>query len=271
LEACDLVQRHLSAPANVAILGAGILGLTTSYLLLEQKYRVTVYAKESPPDTTSNRAGGQWSPSFIAVGESKAEKARFARILRNSYREFSKRIGAKYGISRRFNYVEADSDSALSAIPPGILPPTSVLESLPFEGIDRPGRAYQTLLIEPPIYLPRLLADVKDMGGVLKRATFNGKADVFDLNETVLVNCLGLGAGKVMDDPLVVPVRGQLVILKPQELPWLLSHSGGYIFPRQDGVVLGGTLERGVADRNPDVQACQGILERNRRFFAGDE
>jgi D-amino-acid oxidase len=267
LEAGDLVQQHVSAPAEVAVLGGGILGLSTAHVLLARKYRVTIYAKEFSPETTSDRAGGQWNPSFIAVGETQEEKARFARILRNSFREFSSRIGEKYGVYRRPNYVESDTDSAFTTIPEDVLPPVQYLEKLPFDGVARCGRVYQTLLIEPPVYMPRLMEDVKEMGGRLERSTFRSREDVLAVREQAIVNCLGLGAGEVLDDRLVVPVRGQLVILKPQSLPWLLSHANGYIFPRQDGVVLGGTVERGIGDAKPDADACRRILEKNWRFF----
>ncbi len=271
LEASRLVHRHLNPNADIAVLGAGIIGLSTAYVLVKAGYRVVVYSKDFPPDTTSDKAGGQWSPSMIAVGESEAEQERFARILSDSFREFSKRIGETYGVFCRPNYVEAEADTSFLKIPKNILPEATLLDELPFKGVKRSGRVHMTLLVEPPIYMPRLVADVEELGGKLKRATFEKKAEVASLSEKVIVNCLGLGAGEFMDDSLVVPIRGQLVMLKPQRLPWMLSHSGGYIFPRNDGVVLGGTVERGVAVGEPDEQACQGILNRNRRFFELDQ
>ena len=36
-------------------------GLTAATLLLARSLKVTVYAKEFPPQTTSNKAGGQWA------------------------------------------------------------------------------------------------------------------------------------------------------------------------------------------------------------------
>src|SRR3546814_9750056 len=46
----------------VAVIGAGIMGLTTARLVQESGYPVTLYTAALPPDTTSNIAGGQWSP-----------------------------------------------------------------------------------------------------------------------------------------------------------------------------------------------------------------
>ena len=58
---------------NVAVLGCGAVGLATARLLQERGCKVTIYAKNLPPDTTSNVAGAQWFPFFVyslSVGQS---------------------------------------------------------------------------------------------------------------------------------------------------------------------------------------------------------
>jgi len=46
----------------VAVIGAGVMGLTTARLVQEAGFPITIYADKLPPHTTSNIAGGQWSP-----------------------------------------------------------------------------------------------------------------------------------------------------------------------------------------------------------------
>src|SRR6187549_2623883 len=46
----------------VAVLGAGVMGLTTARLVQEAGFPETIYAKALTPDTTSNIAGGQIAP-----------------------------------------------------------------------------------------------------------------------------------------------------------------------------------------------------------------
>jgi D-amino-acid oxidase len=46
----------------VAVLGAGVIGLSTARLVQEAGFPVTLYAAALPPETTSNIAGGQWHP-----------------------------------------------------------------------------------------------------------------------------------------------------------------------------------------------------------------
>jgi D-amino-acid oxidase len=267
IEATRLLREQLPPPAEVAVLGAGILGLSTAHCLLEAGYRVSLYAKDFKPESTSHKAGGQWSPSLVEVEESDASKQRFARILRQSYAEFRKRIGAEWGVFERPNYVEGVSDHSFERIPVGLLPPPKKLDTLPFRGVRGGGLVYRTLLIEPPKYMKRLLRAVDALKVERHQATLHSRDDVARLTQKAVVNCLGLGAGAVFTDSLVVPLRGQLVLLKPQPLPYLLSHANGYMFPRDDALVLGGTVESGVDSLKPDPDACRRILERNRAFF----
>ena len=51
----------------VAVIGAGVMGLSTARLVQEAGYPVTIYAKALPPDTTSNIAGGQFHPFATSV------------------------------------------------------------------------------------------------------------------------------------------------------------------------------------------------------------
>ena len=58
--AVDLGLAGHSGP--VAVIGSGVMGLTTARLVQEAGFPVTIYAKALAPDTTSFVAGGQISP-----------------------------------------------------------------------------------------------------------------------------------------------------------------------------------------------------------------
>ena len=77
-----------------------------------------------------------------------------------------------------------------------------------------------------------------------------------------------MGARELCQDSAMRPIRGQLVLLEPQDLGYLFSHPGGYLFSRGDALVLGGTVERDVEDPTPTANARDRILNRHRRFFA---
>ena len=48
-----------------AVLGAGAVGLATARLMQDRGWEVTIYSKDLTPNTTSNVAGGQWSPTSV--------------------------------------------------------------------------------------------------------------------------------------------------------------------------------------------------------------
>src|SRR5437868_1892254 len=49
----------------VAVLGCGVVGLSTARVLQRRGKAVTVYARELPPETTSNVAGALWYPTHV--------------------------------------------------------------------------------------------------------------------------------------------------------------------------------------------------------------
>jgi glycine/D-amino acid oxidase-like deaminating enzyme len=64
----------------------------------------------------------------------------------------------------------------------------------------------------------------------------------------------GLGARDIWQDSLVKPVKGQLLILPLQPKLQYLYSGHGYLFPRQDRVVVGGSEEIHFIDDKPDIQ-----------------
>jgi hypothetical protein len=48
-----------------------------------------------------------------------------------------------------------------------------------------------------------------------------------------------------------------------------LGPGNTYMFPRRDGIVLGGTFERGVSNLDPDPATTERILRENKAIFDG--
>src|SRR3546814_12920889 len=86
---------------------------STARLVQEAGYPVTLYTAALPPDTTSNIAGGQWSP-FGHYRDSEVTpewRAQFAAALDYSWRRFQIMVGEDYGIRWLTTYPEGDVDS----------------------------------------------------------------------------------------------------------------------------------------------------------------
>ena len=58
--------------------------------------------------------------------------------------------------------------------------------------------------------------------------------------------------------------------LPPQpNLQYLFAGHHGYVFPRQDCVVIGGSEEMDNYDPTPDMQICKSILANMKGLFTG--
>ncbi|HEX3704513.1 MAG TPA: FAD-dependent oxidoreductase [Vicinamibacterales bacterium] len=257
-----------------AVIGCGGVGLATARLLQRHGFAVTIYARDLPPDTTSNISGAQWAPaeSYDPAHRTPAFAAQFERAARLSHREYQNLPGDTYGIRWIENYVVSDTPPAG---PQGatqniadLYPDTHDLRpgDHPFPG--RYVRRFTTMLIEPPIYLTALMRDFLLAGGKLIVRELADLRAVAMLPEPVVINCTGLGARQLFGDDELMPIKGQLSVLLPQpEIDYITLSDDLYMFPRRDGILLGGTHERGVWTLEPNLEAQARVVAGHQRFF----
>jgi D-amino-acid oxidase len=265
----DLVRTHLvsSSERNVAVLGSGVMGLTAATLLLELGVTVTIYADKFWNDTTSRKAGGQWAASIVEFGNKRPE---FKEILEISYNTFKSSIPNGFGVSERPNYTKTPSHNLdiVLELSPNLIPPRQSLARMPFENHTYPGFVYQTLLIEPPIFLPKLDADLRSKNVQFVARTFSDATDVLTtVQQNVIVNCTGLGSKQIWNDGQVTPIKGQLALLRPQPQLQYLYGQDGYMFPRADAVVIGGSYEDTFANADPDPAFCKLLVDYMKGLF----
>lgn len=258
--ASDMAIAHTERRA--AVMGSGVVGLTSARELQRRGFAVTIYAATVPPDTTSNMSLAGWTPTSGLV-DFKSRTAewdeQFRTAVRIAYRRLQLLTGPKYGITWITNYAPTDNEMAARGgnvlMPDDITNPRVLLQpgEHPFPtkyAIERPE-----MRIEPSIYLDALMNDFLLWGGKVVIRKFETPSDVTTLNENLIVNCTGLGAKALFNDPELMPLKGQLTILVPQpEITYSTSGGGrapatpeaGFIhmMPRSDGIVLGGTSIR---------------------------
>ena len=257
----------------VAVIGAGIVGLSTARLIQEAGFPVTIHAAALPPDTTSNIAGGQWLPtSYHESGSTTAEwDALNARAIDYAYRRFQVMVGPDYGVRWVTNYFESGPpgsgggrNAALAATRPDPRLLGRGEHPFPVERV----RSHRLMLIEPHIYLRQLMRDLLLSGARIQVRNFAAPDDLAALPEKLVFNCTGLGSRALFGDEKLHPIRGQLVLLLPQpEVDYAYAGSTGYMFPRSDGIVLGGSYERDNWSTEPDPATTQRILASHRQVF----
>ena len=60
-----------------------------------------------------------------------------------------------------------------------------------------------------------------------------------------------------------------LILLPQNEIRYALTGQAGYLFPRADGIVLGGTFELDQWETTPQPEAILRILSSHQRLFSG--
>src|SRR5262249_17876070 len=261
-----------------AVLGCGVNGLSTARLL-QRSFQdgpgtVTIYARDLPPDTPSNIAGGFWAPSSVYDPQDASAKCveQFRLACSISNRAFQLLAGPEYGV-RWIDTLELyRNESALERELPG------GNDLYPEQKIHRDAghyfgfpyvRQYSTMLIEPPVYLNALLRDFYIAGGKLVVKEFRSREEIMRLPEPVIFNCTGLGSRALFGDQKLGPVRGQLEVLLPQpEIDYCYLGSG-YMFPRRDGVILGGTFDHDDWSLAPRPEQATQIFEAHAEIMKG--
>ena len=252
--------------SRIAVLGCGVIGLSTAILLQRNGYQVTIYSKELPPETTSNVAGALWAPVSVyepgQVGAAFLEQ--FNKASKISQRMFQDLVGERYGVWWINNYFLGGGFD----FPGGRKLHPGLKEYGKENGLfDYPRvEEINTLMIEPPVYLNSLLDDFYRAKGKIKVVEFHTTQELMNLDEQVLMNCTGLGSNRLFNDSDLIPVKGQLTVLLPQpEIDYsyvVPSHDNLlYMFPRKDGIILGGTSEKGNWSPNPSEEESSRIIK----------
>jgi D-amino-acid oxidase len=262
-----------SEARRFAVLGCGAVGLATARLLQSRGGNVTICARDLPPNTTSNIAGGQWWPVTVADQDRRtsAFNDQLTRAAHFAYRYYQDLVGDEYGVHWRDNYLLRDTpfhpggELALAGLV------TKAADLLPWQHpFAAPFvRRFTTMMIEPAQYLRALTRDVLQAGGNVVVRELTDRRSLLELEEPVVLNCTGLGSHALFGDTELTPIKGQLTVLLPQpEVDYAVLQGNLYMFPRRDGIVLGGTHERGNWSLEPNPTAAAGILEGHARLFA---
>jgi D-amino-acid oxidase len=263
----------------VAVLGCGAVGLATARLVQEAGFDVTIYAKALPPETTSNIAGGQWFPASV-YDQGKALTPEFTEqfvaAAQYGYRRYQIMTSPQYGIRWMRNYFIADKPwkvpitSGLFGLIKDLLPEIKDLQVGEHPFGTKQVRQADGMIVEPPIYLPAMLTDVRIAGGKIVVREIRSLDEMQALPEKLVFNCTGLGAKALFNDAELTPIRGQLTFLVPQpEVTYATTYENTYMFSRRDGILLGGTHEMGDWNLKPDMATKAAILAKQQELFNG--
>jgi D-amino-acid oxidase len=264
------------AAGRAAVLGAGIMGLTTSRLLQDSGWQVTIYTRSMPRHSTSNVGAGQWGPTSVFEEgiATAAFKARYREAARISHHAFQNMIGPRYGVSFLENYYLGDEPHVSSYYERELPELFTAIADLGPEAHPFPSpyvHRVVTMMIQPAVFLRQVRDDFLLAGGRVAIRHFASVEQVLSLDEPVVFNCTGLGAAALFGDDELQPAKGQLVFVLPDPAVDFATIGAGrgvtYMFPRTGELVLGGSWDRGNWDRTPDPDITERIVEDHRALF----
>jgi glycine/D-amino acid oxidase-like deaminating enzyme len=242
-----------SGERDIAVVGCGALGLTSSILLQRAGAKVTIYAKERPPEVRSARATGSWTPdSRIAMTNSASADfpALWEKMCRYSFHMYESYLGmAGNPVEWLDRYSLWDDDAASSPDnSPFARYQSRVADLTPRSRRLAPGThpfptryasRSSSLTFNIAGYSRQLVNDFLVEGGKIERTEFHNPSELSSLPQKVIVNCTGYGARALWKDESIVPVRGQIAWLIPQpEVNYGVMYKNINILGRRDGIVV---------------------------------
>lgn len=261
---------------RAAVIGCGVIGLTTARMLQDHGFAVTIYAAALPPDTTSNVAAGLFGVTEIADTDQLTGPfmPQLQEAVRFAHRYFQPFVGRDYGVDWLTFYMVGDEPQSQPpdfAVTPELYPLTTYGPGEhPFP--TKYAASFPTMIAATHVFLPRLLDEFVLRGGTIVSRDFAARDELAGLSEPLLLNCTGLGAKALFGDDELVPIKGQLTLLRPQadiHYCYLDGPKFLYMFPRSDGIILGGSHEEGVATTEPDPLVADRIFAGHRRIIEG--
>ena len=243
---------------RVAIVGAGVSGLTCGIVFAERGHRTTIFAKEIGQQTTSAVAGALWFPYDVEPadkaipwaletyqtlidlarnaesGVSMIELRQLSRIGEIQIPDWAVPLGARVIPTKVENGAAGE---------PATWTGSEGIKSREFTS----GFAITVPLMDTTIYLDHLANRLlKADGQITENVRLENLEDV-DPKFDLVINCSGIGARELVHDADLEPHRGQVAIVpRIKDLPYAVVCDDAplmYAIPRLNDCVFGGTNE----------------------------
>ncbi len=241
--------------SEVTVIGAGVSGLSSALNLQLAGFDVRILTRDRPGATASSAAGAVWSGGSVS-GRSR----RWADDSLSHFLTLAKRADSGVGLRRMRQVFPLqvgdpwfkDRLPFFAKMPP---------EELPSDGQD--GWIMDLPIVAPPRYLQNLQDQFLGAGGELEVCEVES-LDALEAESRLLVNCAGAWAKYVTPDPEVFPIRGQTLLVDAPQIRdgYMRASDDTYLFPRDDGLLLGGIYQYDSWHPEADAEQTRDILER---------
>ncbi|CAD6190677.1 unnamed protein product [Caenorhabditis auriculariae] len=256
-------------PQEVAILGTGIIGISTALAIQENcpKVKVTAITKDLSPNLTSDVAAGLIKPYYCSDDEEKIiswTKATISRI-QTFMREFpgtGAELMSGYHFSREVEPIPFWSRVVRNFR----VMSSEEIEEVTGKSCYKTGFFYTTWYLEPTAYISYCQKKFLANGGIIRQENIEN-LDHIGQNFEIIVNCTGLGSRKLFNDTTVYPVRGQIIRVRCPQVKHFFNDDDFYALLNGDCVILGGTTDVNNWDTTVNEETARRIFEGNVGVF----
>ena len=255
---------------RIAIIGAGVSGLTCGVVLAEQGYRAAIFAEDIGQQTTSSVAAAVWFPYHVEPAERVIPLALETYQVLLDLARFPE-SGVSIIESRQFSRT-GEIEIPDWAIPLG----ASVIRSEVEGSLEslKSGFSLRVPLMDTTIYLDYLATRFRKGGGEMHSNVRFEKLEDVDKTFDLVINCAGIGARDLVGDADLEPHRGQVAIVpKIESLSAAIVSDDAplmYAIPRANDCVFGGTND--LSDNlAADVETTQRIVGECSRVLKIEE
>lgn len=265
---------------RIAILGAGVAGLSTAFELLNAGYQVTIYADKFSPYLTSNVAAGIFSYPVLHGTETEAEK----KLLDDLFDIASSRYLANF-LKTEFQGLRLIDDYIFSAEDhqPHVMIneyKKLALEEAPVcvhfdNGLKKRAIYKKVFGLDGSIFINDLIEQLKYRKVAFINKHFTTANDIKELSEEIIINCTSIGSRELFNDTNFLPVRGQLIYFKPQPginySTYESTNDANFwvkLYPWHDRIILNGVYEPGEEECHNTKDTIQHMLNDARRLLS---
>lgn len=271
-------------PREIAVVGCGIIGLTSAVVAQRAGLKVTIYARDPIQRSRSFRASGSFTPdSRVALTEPAGPGfgELWEQMTRLSWKAFRSCLGlpgkpvefgdsyavsdkplekrkwpadpaitgnwATTGLPQQNSEFAHLNDRIKDIVPqPVDLAPQDNPFALPY------AQRSSQMFFNFPSYAQMLLSEFFARGGQFVMRDFHSPAELGALPQKVVIHATGYAARDLWSDHTIIPVRGQTGWLVPQpEAPYAVRYKNVMLHSKADGVV--------VMNNNPDIGDMLGV------------